>query len=314
MKPHRHNAKGIVQSGFRQHASALRHALHDAIQHPVALWLAIFTIATALALPAGIFTLLSGLGEVTQSWDQGRTLNLYLEPGTRPQAAAKLSKQLQNRKDISNVKFISSQTAIQKLQTATGLSGIQDLLGDDALPAVLVITPSKPHQDSDSLDKLGAELGGLPHVREVQFDREWAKQTEDTLEVLRHFGLLVSILFAITVVLVVSGTLRMAVTARREEIEVTKLVGGNESYIQRPFLYTAFFLGFASSLLAIAMVNIGLSLIAPPLSQLVGLLSGNIDLNMGLENSLILLFFACLLSMISAWVAVHLQLKHIEPK
>ena len=41
---------------------------------------------------------------------------------------------------------------------------------------------------------------------------------------------------AIAVLLIIGNTIRLAVLNRRDEIEITKLIGGTNAFIRRPFL------------------------------------------------------------------------------
>ncbi len=313
------NPKAIIQSGLRQHQNAFRLALRDIGAHPIAHLLAILTIATALALPTGVFSLLSNLQNINQSWDQGKEINLYMQPNTSNQQLASIHKQLQAHPHIQKVRLISSHTAIENLEAATGLQNIKEILGNESLPPVFVINPTvlthpKATPQGNTLETLEKELAALPHAKEVQLDKEWADQMQHTVSALQRFSALVSALFGLTVILVVSATMRMSVIERRAEIEVTKLVGGSNQYIQRPFLYTALFLALASSFIALLMVSLGLSTLAEPLSKLARIFSGELETGLRFPMSAGLTIFASVLSMLSAWVTVHFQLTSIEPR
>jgi cell division transport system permease protein len=56
------------------------------------------------------------------------------------------------------------------------------------------------------------------------------------------------------VLAVIGNTIRLEIQNRRSEIEVTKLVGGSNAFVRRPFLYTGAFYGFAGALLAALIV------------------------------------------------------------
>ena len=56
------------------------------------------------------------------------------------------------------------------------------------------------------------------------------------------------------VLAVIGNTIRLEIQQRRPEIEVTKLVGGSNAFVRRPFLYTGIFYGLGGALLAALIV------------------------------------------------------------
>src|SRR3546814_9036829 len=67
---------------------------------------------------------------------------------------------------------------------------------------------------------------------------------------------------------IISNTIRLDIEARREEIEVMKLVGAPDSFIRRPFLYTGFWHGLLGGVLAWILVTAGVHALAGPASML----------------------------------------------
>ena len=95
-----------------------------------------------------------------------------------------------------------------------------------------------------------------------------------------------------------------------------KLIGGTDSFIRRPFLYTGFWYGLFGSFIAIILVDTSLLIINEPLAKLSSLYGENLfSLGiMGIANSSGLLFTGCFLGLLGARLAVGRHLKDIEPK
>jgi cell division transport system permease protein len=76
------------------------------------------------------------------------------------------------------------------------------------------------------------------------------------------------LLLSIALILVVNTTIKLLNLNRRQEIEITKLVGGSNSFVRRPFLYFGFFFGLFGAALALALLYLVAALLAPSLTEL----------------------------------------------
>ena len=120
---------------------------------------------------------------------------------------------------------------------------------------------------------------------------------------------------AVMVVLVVGNTLRLAVEARRSEIEVEKLFGASDAFVRRPFLYHGVVYGMAGALLALAIISLGLMLLAPPVRELMGLYGGALAIQPpSAAHALLLLAAGPILGWLGSWLSVTRHLKKIEPR
>ena len=88
----------------------------------------------------------------------------------------------------------------------------------------------------------------------MQVDSEWVMRFNAILEVLRRLLLIAAVLLGIGVLAVIGNTIRLEIQGRRAEIEVTKLVGGSNAFVRRPFLYTGVLYGLGGALLAWGIV------------------------------------------------------------
>jgi cell division transport system permease protein len=121
-------------------------------------------------------------------------------------------------------------------------------------------------------------------------------------------------MLAIAVLLIVGNTIRLDIQNRREEIEVSKLIGASDSFIRRPFLYTGLWYGFIGGVLAWFVTLVSLILIKTPVHNLAMLYQSEFRLTgLGFGNTFFLLIISCLLGLIGSWIAVSRHLKEIEP-
>src|SRR5207253_6111218 len=121
------------------------------------------------------------------------------------------------------------------------------------LPPPLEVTPGTGRPPSAGRLR-AARLEKLPGVQEVEYGREWLDKLEALGRGLRVFG--AGALFTVlgAALLVVANTIRLAVYARRDEIEIMKLVGATDGYVRAPFLLEGALQGLIGAALALGAV------------------------------------------------------------
>jgi cell division transport system permease protein len=134
------------------------------------------------------------------------------------------------------------------------------------------------------------------------------------LDTVRRGVWVVGVLLAIGVAIIVGNTIRADIQTRRAEIEITKLVGGSDAFVRRPFLYSGFWYGFGGSLLALVITLAIVALLAAPVRRLAALYGSDFRLaGLGFENSLWLLGAGVALGWLGSLLAASYHLRNVEP-
>src|SRR5690606_18108425 len=177
---------------------------------------------------------------------------------------------LKRRDDVAGVKVISAEQALAEFRELSGFGGAIDALEDNPLPAVLVVTPAEGATEA-TFAGLAHELEALPRTDAVQLDAQWLKRLNAILEIINRGVVVIAGMFALAVIIIVGNTIRLDIQNRREEIVVTKLIGGTDGFIRRPFLYTGFWYGIAGGVMAWLLTGIALLVMEAPVGRLAGL-------------------------------------------
>ncbi len=166
--------------------------------------------------------------------------------------------------------------ALKELKASTGLADVVDSLPQNPLPDAFVVLPRDTQPEA--LEKLRDEVRGWPKVTHVQLDTAWARRLEAGLKLARLAVWLLATLFAFALVAVTFNTIRLQILTRREEIEVSKLIGATDPFIRRPFLYFGALQGLAGGVAAWAIIWAGVWLLNGALAELTQLYSARIEL------------------------------------
>jgi len=120
--------------------------------------------------------------------------------------------------------------------------------------AELASGAGKYRETPAALRQLAAFLSRLEGVEEVQYGQEWIDRMAAVLNVMRLIGLSVGLALGVASLLIVSNTVRLAIYARAEEIEIMRLVGATKTTVRLPFLLEGLIQGGAGAGLALGLL------------------------------------------------------------
>jgi len=180
---------------------------------------------------------------------------------------------------------------------------------------VLHVHPAPDASSPAALEQLKQYFAAWPEVELVQIDSEWVMRFNAILELMRRMLLILAALLGLGVLAVVGNTIRLEILNRRAEIEVTKLVGGSNGFVRRPFLYTGALYGLGGGLLAWAAIGIMVIVLSPSVATLAQLYGSRYALaGPTLEDTAILLGGGAVLGWLGAWISASRHLRDIEPR
>ena len=219
-----------------------------------------------------------------------------------------------SNKHIKKVEFIDKEKGLEQFKEISGFGDALKYLDQNPLPIVLVVHPKSSTNQPDKTTSLVKELGKNKLVELAQLDVQWVKRLYTFLEIANRSIWVISTMLAIAVLLIIGNTIRLDIQNRREEIEVSKLIGASDAFIRRPFLYTGLWYGAIGGVLAWIITLVSLILMENPIHKLALLYHSEFRLSgLGFENTLLLILISCALGLIGSWLAVSRHLKDIEP-
>jgi len=302
-----------VASG--RHLQALLGSLGRLARSPLATLLTLLVIALALALPTALRLFVTNAQAATGNFVNAIDLSVFLKTDVPLAKAQQLAQAAQRRHDVASVTLIPADKGLEDFRTYSGFGDALVALKENPLPHVLHVQPRPEDSSAAALDALRSYFNAWPEVDLVQVDSEWVMRFNAILEVLRRLLLIAAALLGVGVLAVVGNTIRLEIAARRPEIEVTKLVGGSNAFVRRPFLYTGVLYGLGGALLAWGIIAVTVAVLGEPvetLARLYGsryLLRGPEPADIG-----ILLGAGAVLGWLGAWISAARHLRSIEPR
>lgn len=271
-------------------------------------------IAITLALPATMHLIVKNASSLSRNWDNALDFSIYLDDELSEADAERIADIIGQRADVESVTVVPADDALAQFKEQSGFGAALDHLDGNPLPHALVVRPS-PANTEQSMLLLSEELGNLPEADFVQVDTEWVQRFLAILDILRQAITIGAILLGVAIVVIIGNTIRLDIQNRREEIEVTKLIGASNAFVRRPFLYSGFWYGLGGGLLALGLVAYGLSAVREPVARLAGLYGSSFAvLSLDLRESAAILAIGVLLGLTGSWLAAARHMRKIEPR
>jgi cell division transport system permease protein len=282
-------------------------------RQPVASLLTMLVLGVALALPAGLRVLVENADALSDSWHGAADFTVYLKMNVDAVRARALAHEIEGRADVAGVRVIDRDQALAEFRARSGFGDALDALDGNPLPNTLVVHPTSGV--SGNVEAIAEELRKLPETDLVQLDTQWVQRLRAMLALAERVVDIATVLLGLAVAVVVGNTIRLEINNRSTEIEVTKLVGGTDTFIRRPFLYLGLCYGVAGAVAAAALVFAALALAAPRVGVLADLYGSSFRLTgLSARETVALVAGGGLLGWLGAWLATARHLKAIEPK
>ena len=305
----------MMQTWLLRHVQTLIGSLGRLAQQPLANILTVAVIGLALALPACLYALMSNARAASSDWNKSLDISVYLKAGVSPAEATQLTESIRKRPEVAAADLIKANDALAEFKQHSGFGPALEALATNPLPHTVVVHPSAEFRTPAHLTSLSAQLQTLPGVDLVQLDTAWVQRFYTILDFIRRAVTLAAVLLGVGVIAIVGNTIRLDIQNRREEIEVTKLIGGSNAFVRRPFLYTGIWYGLGGGFIAWLTTLLVIGTLGGPVQRLAGLYGSQFRLT-GLELrwSLLLIGVAALLGWLGSWVATSVHLHRIEPR
>ncbi|MBV53982.1 MAG: hypothetical protein CL816_08015 [Coxiellaceae bacterium] len=306
--------RSVQLSSFAQWASEHCRALFSSIgaitKRPLSNFIAITIIAIAIALPAGMHLFIMNLKLMTQQFQTKPTISLYLAPNTSEQKSRPLIKQIHQYQQVEGTSFISSQVGLDTFAKQTDLAQVLPQLSQNPLPAIIEVTPKRSQQNPQALKTLQTQLRNLPGVTFAQMDTQWVFRLYQLLQIGNRVTLVLTLLFYMTVLLVVGNTIRVAAQSYREESQIQRLFGASSSMVRRPLLYRGTELGLCGGLISWIIIELSMLYIkGPALAFAHSYQAGRFITHVPFTIGLTMIISSTILGWLGAWIAARQHLK-----
>jgi cell division transport system permease protein len=211
------------------------------------------TMALTLFVLGGFMLLESNLQQLLKSWGQQIQITAYLVNDLAPSDVTGLIQRVEAMPEVERVRHISQDQAWRDFRAALGAqSGLLDGLPREVLPSSIEVSLKPLYRGAPAVEQLAQRLTKEAEVAGVEYPHEWVERLGLIVLIVEWSKwIFAGVLFLVTF-FIVGSTVKLAVLARRDEVEILQLVGASEELIQAPFVIEGMIQGVVGATVAIA--------------------------------------------------------------
>ena len=152
-----------------------------------------------------------------------------------------------------STRFVSKEQATIELEKDLGEDFVS-FLGYNPIMASIDVKLNSSYANNDSLQNISSRLEKSDIVYEVFYQKNLIKKLNSNVGKISFFLICISLVLFFIAFALINNTIRLSVYSKRFIIKTMRLVGAENSFIQKPFLITGVYQGLYSAIFAIFML------------------------------------------------------------
>ncbi|MGH7766772.1 MAG: cell division protein FtsX [Candidatus Binatia bacterium] len=249
------------------------------------------TMAMALFIFGGFLLAQENLQGLLRGWGSRIQIFAYLDNRLAASEAETLVRRVRGYPEIESVRLVSQREAWESFKKSLGSqSGVLEGLSADTLPASLEIALKPGHRDHDSVagavDRLRAEKA----IDAVEYPQEWTEKFTALMIGIEWAKWILGGFLFLATLLIVGNTVKLAIVARREEVEIMQLVGAPAGVVKMPFVIEGMLQGLFGAALSLVVLWLAFLLLQSELPRTLAVFTERDGLRFLAPESMALLF------------------------
>jgi cell division transport system permease protein len=233
---------------FRQISFVLRRCLKSLKE---LLWTHVLTcgtMAVTLFIFGGFLLIQENLYGLLKGWGSQIQIFAYLQGTPSPADIKRIVERIGSYPEVESVRFVSKGEAWENFKQALGAqSGVLEGLQANILPASLEIALKKSHSQRASLGSVAERLRAVDGIIEVEYPEEWMEKLSLLVLGVQWAKWVLGGSLFVASLLIVVNTVKLAILARKDEIEIMQLVGAPRGLVAAPFVIEGMIQGIVAA-------------------------------------------------------------------
>jgi cell division transport system permease protein len=213
------------------------------------------TMVLMLVLLAGFWIIQTGLLSALDFTESKVEVQANINLEATPNTITALGERIQAMPEVTTVTFISREAALARFQQSMKNQGREDLskfLDTNPFPASYEIKLKDPSYAATVADALRED----PAIKNVLDTKETAQNVKTVTDIMRTAGTVILLVIGVIVLFIIVNTIRLAVVARSEEIEIMRLVGASDAFIRWPFVFEGAMVGLFGAAITLVLLYV----------------------------------------------------------
>ena len=188
-------------------------------------------------------------------WKDQIQVSVYLKGSNTPEDISLIQKKISAFPQVKTLSFISKEKALNFFRESfPDQKQALESLKDNPLPASIDIQLHDEYRGHDEVKFFALRIKKIPGVGDVEYGQTWVEGYSNFLRFMRSVTLVVGIIILLATIFIISNTIKLTLFARKDEIEIMKLVGATNFFIRIPFFIEGILQGLLGAFVALIIL------------------------------------------------------------
>ena len=296
---------------FHNHFQAFNRALVRIISNFGSSLMMFIVIGVTLFLPSSGLLIVENVSQISNNIAYDAELSLFLKKGIKQDQIDFIQSALNKTLIVKKTHYESKLIAWDELQSKLNLNPLSTGISENPLPDAFFISLNTFNEKE--INTLIDNLKTIDGVENIFFDAGWVKKLRSILYLLKIGLAFLGAILIIVLIVVIGNTIRLQTLTHKDEIEVSKLIGATNSFIQRPFIYTGLIYGLGGGLITVFTLKLSIEIFNKAAINLEAMLGGTFILkNLMWQQNLSIILIAMIIGCLASFFAAHQSIKKFE--
>ena len=270
----------------------------------------IIVIGITLCLPSAGLLLIENAGQISKNIEHEAEISIFLDKTVSKDQIDFINLSLKKNSLIKKIHFEPKLIAWEKLQSKLDVA-VSSSVSNNPLPDAFFISLNT--LDEIKIQKLLDNFDGIDGIDSVTVDGNWIKKLRIGLSLVKLSVFFIAALLIIVLLVVIGNTIRLQTLTYKDEIEVSKLIGATNAFIQRPFMYTGILYGLGGGIITISILKLSVLGLNATLIKLASIFGTNIIFqDLPLKFYLYIVILAMLIGLISSYISARNSIQRLK--
>ena len=270
----------------------------------------IIVIGITLCLPSAGLLLIENASQISKNIEYEAEMSIFLDRDISKDQIDFIELSLKKNNLIKKIHFEPKLIAWEKLQSKLDVE-VSASVSANPLPDAFFISLNT--LDQIKIKKLIDTLDGIDGIDDIMIDGNWIKKLRIVISLGKLSVIFLAILLIIVLLVVIGNTIRLQTLTYRDEIELSKLIGATNAFIQRPFMYTGILYGFGGGLITVSLLKLSVLGLNTALFKLTAIFGTDVSFkDLPNEYYVNIIILAMLIGLVSSFISARNSIRRLK--
>lgn len=236
------------------------------------------TITACIFLIGLFYIIIANFQHMVEKVEESVCVTVFFNDGTTDERIQEIGELIRSRKEVADIKYTSAEEAWEEYKQiyfaeepdmADGFKEDNPLAGSANYEVYLT--------DLNTQSEFVTYLKSIDGVRKVNYSESTARTLTDFGRIVGYISIAIIIILLAVGIFLISNTVMIGITVRKEEIRIMKLIGATDVFVRLPFIIEGVVIGLMGAVIPIAVLIVIYQKVLAYLMTQFGAFTGNID-------------------------------------